>query len=463
MAQRFRFGAHAATVALFLAGPAVGAEKDPASSPPPAAARPADASVVAKARALVGARRFGEALALLRPLTETGEVAADLVFLRGIAALEASRHPGIPEDERDAFLDEAVHSFHSMLVARPELVRVRLELARAFFFQRKDRLARRNFELVLGGEVPPPVVANVRSFLAEIRARRRWSAYFGAAIAPDSNIGGGSDERTINIFGLPFERDAEELTTSGVGLSTWFGGEYQHLLGDRSRLRLGGDVSRKDYAGSAFDQTNLALHAGPRWLVGPRTDVSVLASARRSLFDSSDDYDEFGVRVEAARRLTARMSGNAGVSWHDRRFRTSRALDGPVQDFSLGVNWVVAPTVRMNASVGYATENPTQVRRRSASRWLGLGFQWALPRGFSVGGTAQVRFTGYEAPWPPFTPSGESREDRTRSLSASLHHRRFTVFGFSPKLTVANEARSTNAQAHDYRRTRAEVSFVRQF
>ena len=55
------------------------------------------------------------------------------------------------------------------------------------------------------------------------------------------------------------------------------------------------------------------------------------------------------------------------------------------------------------------------------------------------------------------------REDRTRSLSASLHHRRFTLYGFSPKATVTNEARTTNAQAHDYRRTRAEISFVRQF
>ena len=445
---------------LVLSATVAGAVKEPES---PAAAGQDASSDVARARALVERGRFAEALALLRPLTETGVVDASLVFLRGHAAFEASQRPGTPGDERDDLLDEAVDSFRSMLVARPELVRVRLELARAFFYQRKDSLAREHFERVLGGDVPSSVAANVRAFLLQIRARRRWRTYFGAAIAPDSNIGSGSEEGFIEIIGLPFRRNEEDLPTSGVGLSTWFGGEYHRPLGDRVRLRIGGDVSRKDYAGSEFDQTNLALHAGPRWFAGPRTDVSVLGSARRSLLEQSDDYDELGARVEATRRLTRRVSGTARFSWHDRRYRTSRTLDGPVRSLTFGANWVATPTVRLNASIGYASESPEQVRRRNSSRLLRLGARWLLPRGFSLGGSAQLRFTDYDGPWPPFTPSGERREDRTRSLSASIHHRRFTIYGFSPKLTVTNEARRTNAQVHDYRRTRAEVSFVRQF
>ena len=30
---------------------------------------------------------------------------------------------------------------------------------------------------------------------------------------------------------FPFERDAEELTSSGVGLVLWGGGEYQYPIG----------------------------------------------------------------------------------------------------------------------------------------------------------------------------------------------------------------------------------------
>ena len=44
------------------------------------------------------------------------------------------------------------------------------------------------------------------------------------ALTPDTNIGAGSDERIIWIYRLPFRRNQEELTSSGVGISVWTGG-----------------------------------------------------------------------------------------------------------------------------------------------------------------------------------------------------------------------------------------------
>ena len=251
----------AVAAALVLGAPAV------AQSPSPAAAGEPAAAGLAEARALMEQGRFLDALKVLRPLAEAHDpVPPDVLFLIGLAGIEASQRPDLPEKARDALLDASIQALRTMLIRDPALVRARLELARAFFLKHEDSLARRNFEQVLAGDLPPPVVANVQRFLREIRARRRWSMYFGAALTPDSNIGSASDERFIQILGLPFRRDAAELTTSGVGLSVWTGGEYHHPLRDRVRLRAGADVSRREYAGSEFDQTNLSVHAGPNWL-----------------------------------------------------------------------------------------------------------------------------------------------------------------------------------------------------
>ena len=57
-----------------------------------------------------------------------------------------SRRAGVPEDEQDALLDEAIAALHDILVGRPCLVRVRLELARAFFLKGDEGLAREHFE-----------------------------------------------------------------------------------------------------------------------------------------------------------------------------------------------------------------------------------------------------------------------------------------------------------------------------
>ena len=455
----------AVCVCLLLALPAAGADDEtaPPAAPDAPDAVSNDAGSVAEAQALMDAGRFMEAVAILGPLVQRQVVHADTLFLYGLAATGAARQPGVPDDTRDALLDQAIASFHTMLIGRPGLVRVRLELARAFFLKGEDSLARGHFERVLAGRPPAPVVANVQRFLAEIRARRRWTMYLGAAVSPDSNIGGASDEQIIYINDLPFRRDAEELTTSGIGVSVWTGGEYQHPLGDRLRLRLGGDLSRQDYGGSKFDQTFVSAHAGPRWLVDKDTDVSLVANARRRWTGTTLSYDDLGVRVEAGRRLTPRIRVSGRASWYRRDHRTRDFLDGPVLNFSLSGSWVILPILRADGAAGYARERPRSETWRNASRWMRLGASVALPLGFTVSGSGELRWTNYEGNWFPFTRDGAPREDRTRILRATVHNRAFTLFGFSPQLVVTNEARDTNAQLYDYKRTRAELRAVRQF
>ena len=426
---------------------------------------PAPDADLAQAQALFDEGRFDEALAVLRPLTTERRVHADVVFLLGLAAIEASRKSGLDDAAREALLDEAIAALHEMLVERPDLVRVRLELARAFFYKGEDGLARDHFERVLAGDVPPAVANNVRTFLLRIRARRRWTAYLGASVSPDSNIGSTSDDEIIYILGLPFRRDnPEELTTSGVGVAIWTGGEYEHPLGPRRRLRAGADLTRREYAGSEFDETSLSLHLGPRLLIDGRTQASVLATARRRWYADAIDYDAAGARVEARRRLAARVSANVRGSWEHRNHRERDSQDGHVADVSLGATWTITPILRVNASMGYGRERPDSESYRNRSLRVRAGLSAILPRGFNASASAQFRETDYEGNWSLYTGSPDvPREDRTRTLSLSVHKRDFTLYGFAPELAVVHEERESNVGIHNYNRTRGELRFVRQF
>ena len=475
-----------AALVLLLAVPAQAQDQDALESlfregmaaagdepPPPSPATSAEAAgqpglgSIEQAQALLEGGRFEEAIVILRPLLEQEPVDGNALFLYGLASLEASQRPGRADDEREILLNEAIGAFHLMLVEAPGLVRVRLELARAFFLKGEDGLARRHFEAVLAGGVPEAVAANVNRFLDEIRGRGRWSYHVGAALAPDTNIGSGSDVRTIYIpvFGqpLPFQRDAAQLTTSGIGVSLWGGAEYQVPLAERWRLRAGGQAARREYEGSQFDQLYLGTHLGPRWLVDENTEGSLLASARQRWIGTVPDNREFGARLEVGRRITPRVTAFANASWHDRSYRTQSHLDGPVWDASLRGSWVVTPTVRADLSAGYGRERPESLRERSRSRWLGAGVTVILPLGFTVGGGGEVRWTDFEDEWFPHTPPGEDRADRTQSAHLSVHNRAFTLMGFSPELVAVHEERDTNAQLYDYQRTRGELRFVRQF
>ena len=380
--MRTLFRALACTAFLLLSVPAWSVAEESGDS---AASAPDVAEItVSEIRALIDSGRYNEALRILRPLQPEAGTELSLLFLFGLAAIGASQNPALPPAEREALLDEAIAAFRAMLIDRPELVRVRLELARAFFFKGEDDLSRRHFEHVLAGNPPEPVVANVRRFLAQIRARKRWTLHAGFALAPDTNIGGGSAERFIDIGGLPFRRDAEELTTSGIGLAAWAGGEYQLPLNPRLRLRSGGNVSRRDYAGSQFDSMFLSGHVGPRWFVSANSEISVLATVQRNWYANTPNFDAFGGRIESRHRFTRRLTGYGQASWLDRQYRTRTYLDGPVADVSLSGYWVVTPTMRANAALGWGRERPESVRWRHERRSLRAGVEVALPRGIHI-------------------------------------------------------------------------------
>ena len=392
---------------------------------------------------------------------------AETRFRAGMAAVgEATR---LPEGEvRNARLSEAVAAFHGILVERPELVRVRLELARAFFLMGEDTLARRHFEAVLAGNIPEAVAANVHRFLNVLRARRRWHARFGVGIAPDSNITASSGGRTVmvdTVFGrLPLTLNAPPTKESGVGLSVWTGGEYQHPLSAAWRLRAGGDLSRREYRGGDFDRMTLSGYTGPRWLIDERTEASLLVDARRRWSGGKGEYRETGPRLEASRRLTRRVTARVGASRYQRRHDRGKRLDGPVTGLHGSLSWMARTTVRLDLSAGLSRVRPDKAPDdRNTGRWASLGAAWAGGKGFTVSGALTRRRTAYDGPDWPFTRRTEKREDETTTWRLSAHNRGLTLWGFSPRVSLLRESRESNAQLHDYERTSGELQFVRLF
>lgn len=389
------------------------------------------------------------------------------LFQTGMEALQAA-HAAPDREARDGKLDEAIAAFRAILVDRPELVRVRLELARAFFLKEEDTLARRHFEQVLAGRPPPPVVANIARFLRTMRARRRWQAHFGAAIAPDSNLNAASSERTIflDFHGqrIPFTRQGDIAPKSGLGLSIWGGGEYQYPLSQTLRLRSGANASMREYKGGTFDRQSVSAHLGPRRLIDARTEASLLATVDRQWTAGMPETDSFGLRLEGEHRLTPRLGMFGRASAARRNCRDCNHLDGPEGNVSLGANWVALPILRVGGNAGWNWARANAEHWRSRGPRVGLGATLALPAGFTVGLRASLQRTEYQGPgFAHRTIDRKPREDETQTLSLSVHNRAVTVLGFSPRLSLVREERDTNAQALDYRRNRAELSLVRQF
>ena len=223
-----------------------GAEHGPDSQPVISTEAPVPGSVENDLNAAVSLLRQGEidaAIDTVRPHLPRDPRAVDLLFEVGMTMLGSAQTTPLSDvSGREALLDASITLFRAILAEHPNFTRAHLELAHAFFLRGRDSLARRHFERALAANPPAPVAANINRFLAEIRARKRWSAYFGMALLPDTNIGAASASETvlIDVFGqrLPFTLD-DAGEQSGIGLSVWAGGEYQEPLVPNWFIRIG--------------------------------------------------------------------------------------------------------------------------------------------------------------------------------------------------------------------------------
>ena len=213
--------------------------------------------------------------------------------------------------------------------------------------------------------------------------------------------------------------------STGIGIVGWGGGEYQYPLAERWRLRAGLNVNHREYKGNRWDQTFLAGYVGPRWLITRNTEVSLLATASQRWWGGSSLNYDYGARLEVLHRVFAGLRLNGRAQWSDRKYQQQKFLEGPLMVFSLGANYVLFPTVQVNAAgrlsaAGYRVSPLEQCRVLDA----GGDERCALPWGFTVGLSAEFRWTDFRAGGgsvhgcaPDPHPHAEPRDDGVRVQS----------------------------------------------
>jgi hypothetical protein len=271
-----------------------------------------------------------------------------------LAAAPAAARSVPPEEVESRFLGAmaemgagrpgpAAVALRSILAADPTLVRVRLELARAYFLMRDWDDARREFVAVLSGALPPEVRRKVMQFLSQIDARRGFDWSLSAAFSP--NFGSArdyvTDEAPVTLNGqqLTFRltrRDPPPFTLDVKGAA-----ELQRPIPSQVGARLaaygGGFFAVSDAPQTQDDAQSVGLRAGVR-AIWPRTTASAgLRTTHRRTY--GEDYESrVGVEASVERRFSDGLSvfGAAGgdiLDAHDRQDR-----DGTAARLRLGVS-----------------------------------------------------------------------------------------------------------------------------
>ena len=244
-------------------------------------------------------------------------------------------------------LPEAAERFEAILAIRPDLTRVRLELARVYGLLGRDGKARFHFEASLADELPSWVEDAVETWLDRIDARKRWSVSLSLAVLPESNPVKRTDRDEVRIGGVPFELNEDAREVSGTGLLINAGAQFSPVLSGNWRGVLAASVAAKLYERSDWNDISAQGDLGAARLFDRGSASGGLRLGRRWL--GSDRYSEgIGPWARGRLRLTPVLQLDGALS-AERSTHPGR----PDRD-----GW----TVNLRPGLNYALRSETSLR-----------------------------------------------------------------------------------------------------
>ena len=406
---------------------------------------PAELTDMQAARMLIRAGRLEHARVFLeqaRPSDE--EESIERLFLLGRIEMQL----GMP--------NRAVERFEAILARRPELTRVRLELAQAYYLTGHDDKAKHHFSSSLADELPSSVETVVESFLRGIDARKKWSVSLSASVLPETRR---SNREEVLIGGVPFRLDEDARASSGIGGLFSTGASYSPTITDDMRGVLAASAAAKVYKRSDWNDITTSADIGLSRLFDNGSVSGGLRFGRR--WTGGERYQRnLGPWAQARLRLSnsthLSLPLSAGYRAHDER---------PDRD-----GWRIAAAPRLlhvlDSRTSIAVEPTFEMVEAKTdhygSRLVGLGttISRSFEGGLSMSLSPSAHIRRYAATDPLF---GTRQIDRNVRLGIRVLHRSLRYAGFAPYIGYSLEWNRSNIPIHEYRNHGVNAGVSRTF
>ena len=424
---------------------------------PPQTLSPRDALLLAKS--LLDAGRLDEAEQIYAALRNTPdeEIRTEAAFQLAQIRLRQGR------------FRQAISLLHEILNRHPNLVRVRLDLARAYFLDKNYEDAAFQFELVKGGDLPQEVLANVDAFLDAIRRQKNWAFEFSLSPVSDSNLNqaSGGREECFNFAGALLCRPLEEKS-SGLGLTANATADYFWRFHQDWGLRATLGVSGTIYEENEYNDYSLYAALGPRYL-WEHGEASLQPTFRKRWLGDKEYSDEYGLRLDARqiyKRLLVNFGGSYASSTYDDAYVHS-VLKGQSWSAYLQPRYILTGRTFIQTGLSFLRED-TRERAFANDNWrCALGAYHVFPYGISLFVEGSLTRTHYRAAQWYITSDNRIaetvRKDTTFQLASSLFSNIFERYGLIPILQYVYTKRNSNIWSREYERHRVNLLFNYKF
>ncbi|HJQ18066.1 MAG TPA: surface lipoprotein assembly modifier [Allosphingosinicella sp.] len=360
--------------------------------------------------------------------------------------------------ERRGDLSGAVDALRSLLGEKPDAQRARLELGRLLALQGNDRAARRELRRAAANGLPADVAQTVRRFSTALSALKRRGFSADLAFAPDSNVNRSTSDKYVDTVIAPFELDPDAREQSGIAVSV--GAEAysrDRVLGTTLLTRAGahGDffIGKK-----RFNDIQFSLTSGPELTTAIGRIRPALVHERR-WYGGRAYSTGYGAALNWLTAPSAQSQLQIDVSAVRQSIRRNAVLDGTRYAASVTFDHSFTPEtsarLALRGAILDAAARPESLHQAGGDALVAHVFAFATI-------FAQAGYTRTQG-LAPLALFGKTRRDDRIDLAAGTIAHGLEYRGFAPLVRIIYTDSRSNLALYDYRRTRVEFGFTREF
>lgn len=359
--------------------------------------------------------------------------------------------------EKRGDLEGAVTALRSLLAEKPDANPARLELGRILARMGRTAEARREFRKAEEGGLPPDVAITVSRFTNLLSATKKRGGSIELTAGPDSNVNRATGGKFVDTIIAPFELDADARRQAGFGITGGLEGYSRDAIGKLTLLSRAGVHADLFPGKGRFNDIQAYAGTGPEFGLGSGRFRPAITVERR--WFGGDLYSSgIGGAVSWISTHSEKSQLEIDASIVRQAIHNNDVLDGTryaaalTYDRALGAK----TTARFNlrGAILDAKVKPESLRQLSGqlilARDIGIGNLFADAGYTKSHGAAELQLFG------------KTRDDDRVDLGAGLVARQ-TFAGFAPVMRVTHSRSWSNIEIYDFKRTRVDIGFTRQF
>lgn len=363
--------------------------------------------------------------------------------------------------------EKSIPVFLSILAQNPNLVRVRLELARAYFNAENWSKARQEFFIVLSADLPEPVKKRVMQYIRAIDSRRGFDWDLDIALVSVGNQRRYDDDTVvINTNGVlvPFTYDRDIVRETGIKASGSFNlrEPIQALSTDKANVSAFSSLafSLTDAKGTRYDDALLNLSAGIR--ASRKVTTYSFAPAIGARYIAGRKY-EHKVGAKGVFERLGLMGGSAfgSVSYYDVTNHIDDTYSGSSASALLGFRRSIGGRAIVGVSAQTERKSVSNTSEDALTSQINLFGTFELGYGITAYPTLYYRFKDIKNPSEVLMANPDQA-----GFGAKLKLEKsdwFVAGGYTPYIEFSYEDTRSDISAFSYTEGRAYVGLTRRY